>query len=32
MEILYSLSGFRGEDFLETAQPEIKIACGGQVW
>jgi hypothetical protein len=24
-------SGFKGEDFLEINQPEIRIACGGHV-
>jgi len=25
-------SGFRGEDFLEINQSEIRIACGGHVY
>jgi len=32
MEILYRLSGFRGEDFLEIEQPEKRIAYGSNVW
>ena len=28
---LYSLSGFRGEDFLEIDQPETRIAFTGHV-
>jgi hypothetical protein len=31
MEILYRLSGFRGEDFLEIDQPETRIAYGSHV-
>jgi len=31
MEILYRLSGFRGEDILEIDQPETRIAYGGHV-
>jgi hypothetical protein len=26
-----SISGFRGEDFLEINQSETRIACGGHV-
>ena len=29
MEILYRLSGFRGEDVLEIDKPEERIAYGG---
>jgi hypothetical protein len=32
MDILYRLSGFRKEDFLEIDKPETKIAYGGHVW
>jgi len=31
MEILYRLSGFRGEDFLEIEQPETRMVYGGHV-
>jgi hypothetical protein len=31
IEILYRLSGFRGENFLEIDQPETRIAYGGYV-
>jgi hypothetical protein len=31
MQILYRLSGFRGEDFLEIDQPETRIAYGSHV-
>ena len=27
MEILYMLSGFGGEDFIEIDQPETRISC-----
>ena len=31
IEILYRLSDFKGEDFLEIDQPETRIAYGGYV-
>jgi len=31
MEILYRLSGFRGEEVLEIDQPETRIAYSGHV-
>ena len=31
MEILYKLSGFKGEDFLEIDQPKTRIAYGDHV-
>jgi hypothetical protein len=31
MKILYRLSGFRGQDFLEIDQPETRMAYGSHV-